>query len=146
MKNILIIAITILTTHLALAQSKSESVARWGAGTKEVKKITIEGDTTSSYIFLFRNAKYQQVIDYKSVTFANIEELKFFVEYVDSLLSNVKPQKGETLNYSIGEVKNISLSLFLGKTAVSIWDNLMLGYCYIAASDLKKMRAIYTSK
>lgn len=146
MKKSILTVLAILSIHASIAQTKSETVARWSAGAKELTKMTTGKDSICSYIFLFRNVKYQQIVDYKSVTIGDLNELKTFVETVDSLLTHVKLKKGESLNYSIGNVKNINLSLFLGKTAISVWDNSMLGYCYIGAPDLKKMRTAYTEK
>jgi hypothetical protein len=146
MKNTILTAVAILALQLGYAQTKTETVARWGAGPREVKKYSIVGDSTVSYLFFFRNAMYQHVVNFQSVTIGDLGELKTFVETIDSLLTNVKLKKGESFDYSIGKVKNINVSLFLGKTVISICNNSMRGCCFITSADVKKMRAIYTTK
>lgn len=146
MKNSILVLITALSIQYCVAQTSSETVAKWEAGGKTVKKISLDNDTTGNYLFLFRNAKYTHIIDYQSVTIGDLGDLKIFVETVDSLINKVPVKKGQNINYQVSGVKNVTLTLFVGRPIIMIWDDSLLGYCYFDNADVKKMRAIYTKK
>lgn len=150
MKRTISLSIALFTMCFTFAQTqtKRESLAKWQLGNKEVEKITsiTNEDTLVYYSFVFRNAKYTHITDYKSVVFNDLNELKAFVETADSLLTNVKLEKDESLRYPIGNVKYITLQLYLKTPSLLIEDNNRLGYCYLAKIDLKKMKEIFSEQ
>jgi hypothetical protein len=146
MKKFLLITLSLVCLNLAHTQTRSQVVLKWAAGTKELNKIITDGDTIANYFFTFSNARYQQIVDYKSIIIGDQNKLKEFIYFLDSLLNKVTVAKGETINYSIGNVKNISLSLLMGKKLITLWDNDMLGYCYLGIADIKKFKTTIIDK
>jgi hypothetical protein len=141
MKKTFLIALSLILLNIAFSQTRSQVVIKWAAGVKELSKVTMEGDTIPMYIFSFQNAKYQQIVDIESVLIGDINELKEFTNFVDSLITKVEVAKDEMINYSFGGVKNIVLSEFMGKNLVTLYDNDMMGYCYIGVADIKKLKS-----
>jgi len=142
MKKLYAFLFCIICFSYSFSQTKTQSVLKWAGGSKEISKITDQSDTSSIYLFVFRNSKYTQLVDIKSVSIGSYTDYKIFVETLDSLLSKVEITKGESISYTVGNVKNVTLSTIMGKSMLTINDNEMLGYCYLGVADIRKLKTL----
>lgn len=142
MKKIYALTIFFFCFGFTFSQTRTQTVLKWAGGIKQISKVTQESNTNSYYLFLFRNSKYTELVDYQSVIIGDFTDYQTFVETLDSLISKVEITKGEIINYSIGNIKNVTLSMLMGKSMITIYDNDMLGYCFIGVADVKKLKTL----
>jgi hypothetical protein len=95
-KAILTLAVTVvaLVANAQLTVSKTQSVDVWRK--KQQKLVAFISDADTSYMFMYRNAKYDAIIDLKYFSFDSKEELLKAIE-----IMSTDVEKGETLQTSM---------------------------------------------
>lgn len=123
MKKLIIIALLVLGMGNVYAESTTYTVAK---GMNWTFKARVS-ETDTVYMFLFRNAKYQYIVDYEgfSMTKGDLEE---FYHQTDRLFAG-----------QFGDKKlSFGVDLHAGTMSKSLWYK--SAYCYITPSVIKRMK------
>lgn len=99
----------------------------------------IENDDTS-YVFMFRNSKYQSIVDITQVVFKDVDSTlsSFYTLMKSVFLDENKKNKEYRVKFNLGNTEVIiSTYLLMGKTSVWFWTS--EGYAYFTEKEVDKI-------
>lgn len=128
MKKILLLTIFLLSGIWSFSQTETLNIAK--VTNMEIVGHVADGDT--SFILLYRNAKYTSIVDFEYIIFENKEQVDIFFQNTKKVFSDEKD-----MTYDIGDGTvskyNASTAFVSGK----------IGYCLVTMKQLLKLESIY---
>jgi len=130
MKKVVLIVMTLITLNsnaqLVVRESVKDSVV-WQSKISNVPKLMLfQADSTQSFAFYYRNAKYSTLTDIDYISTGDLETTKQFFELC---LKTITEDKEFTIEIS---KKSILLSKSMGSVLIWMSDS----YCYLTKKQL----------
>jgi hypothetical protein len=134
-----LILFLILSSLVATAQIRSKKVHSWRASQRSVyQSINQNNDTLYSYSF--HASEYSSLEINATIVFMNQNKFFGFIDECDSLMNQVKLEKGEFLSLDLKCGNHAQLSQMFGLPIVYVWDNDRIYSSIIDWNELKNLK------